>query len=153
MELDTIETLAILGGIGAVLSPMLAASGFMIFPVIWQPLYLFNQLGLILFLLSFLGGIVGCIMAVRSGGFAKKMPQRAAWDLKYVGIVVLVVGILAPVNFLQIISGLLILVVGVDVGETWRKIQRARQQTGWPYATVATAVGSDWARRLPHPSL
>jgi len=148
MELDTIETLAILGGIGAVLSPMLAASGFMIFPVIWQPLYLFNQLGLILFLLSFLGGIVGCIMAVRSGGFAKKMPQRAAWDLKYVGIVVLVVGILAPVNILQIISGLLILIAGVDVDETWRKIQRARGQTGWPYANVATAVGSDWTRRL-----
>ncbi|MDO8122956.1 MAG: hypothetical protein Q6364_01055 [Candidatus Hermodarchaeota archaeon] len=148
MELDTVETLAILGGIGAVLSPIIAVSRFWIIPIIWQPFYYLSQLGFLLLLLSFLGGIVGCIMAVRSGGFVKKMPQRAAWDLKYVGIVVLVVGILAPVNIFQIISGSLILIAGVDVGETWMKIQRARGQTGWPYATVATAVGSDWTRRL-----
>ncbi|MFX0078814.1 MAG: hypothetical protein ACFE8O_06185 [Candidatus Hermodarchaeota archaeon] len=148
MELDTVETLAILGGIGAVLSPIIAVSGFMIFPIIWYSFYYFSSVGFLLRLLSFLGGIMGCIMAVRSGGYATKMPQRAAGDLKYVGIVVLVVGILAPANILQIISGLLILTAGVDVEETWKKIQRARGQTGWPYANVATLVGSDWNRRL-----
>jgi hypothetical protein len=147
MELDTIETQAILGGIGAVLSPIIAVSGLWI-PSIWFQFYYLSQVRFLLLLLSFLGGIVGCIMAVRSAGFVKKMPQRAAWDLKYIGIVVLVVGILAPVNFLQIISGLLVLIAGVDIDETWKKIQRARRQTGWPYATVATAVGSDWTRRL-----
>ncbi len=148
LELDTVETLAILGGIGAVLSPIIAVSGLWFFPIIWHPFYYFSQLGILLLLFSFLGGIVGCLMAVRSAGFVKKMPQRAAWDLKYIGIVVLVVGILAPVNILQIISGLLVLIAGVDVDETWRKIQRARRQTGWPYANVATAIGSDWTRRL-----
>ena len=148
MELDTVETLAILGGIGAVLSPILAVSGIMFVPSIWYPIYYFSSLGIILLLLSVLGGLVGCIMAVRSGGFATKMPQRAAWDLKYIGIVVLVVGFLAPLNIFQILSGLLILMAGVDVDETWKKIQRARGQTGWPYANVATSVGSDWARRL-----
>ena len=148
MELDTVETLATLGGIGAVLSPIIAASRFRMFPITWDSLYYVSQVGLLLLLLSFLGGIVGCLMAVRSARFVKKMPQRAAWDLKYIGIVILVVGILAPVNILQIISGVLVLIAGLDVDETWRKIQRARGQTGWPYANVATAVGSDWTRRL-----
>ncbi|MFW9984514.1 MAG: hypothetical protein ACFFCB_07285 [Candidatus Odinarchaeota archaeon] len=148
MELDTVETLAILGGIGAVLSPIITVSRFRMYPITWDPLFYVSQVGLLLLLLSFLGGIVGCLMAVRSAGFVKKMPQRAAWDLKYIGIVILVVGILAPVNILQIISGLLVLIAGVDMAETWNKIQRARGQTGWPYANVATAVGSDWTRRL-----
>jgi hypothetical protein len=148
MELDTVETLAILGGIGAILSPFIAFSGIMFIPSIWYLFYRFSSLGIILLLLSVLGGLVGCIMAVRSGGFATKMPQRAAWDLKYIGIVVLVVGFLAPLNIFQILSGLLILMAGIDVNETWKKIQRARGQTGWPYANVATSVGSDWARRL-----
>jgi hypothetical protein len=64
------------------------------------------------------------------------------------GVLVLVVGIISLVNILTIISGILILVAGVECNTTWNRIQRARRQTGWPFSTVATATGSTWARRI-----
>jgi hypothetical protein len=75
------------------------------------------------------------------------MPQRATSDLKVAGILVITVGIISLLNLLIIVSGILIFIAGTECDDVWKKIQRARAQTGWPFATVTTATGSSWARR------
>ncbi|MFX1510817.1 MAG: hypothetical protein ACFFBR_10990 [Promethearchaeota archaeon] len=149
-KLETIQNLAILGGLGAAFSPFLSlyvSAGHFLY--VWMsPFYHLYGLGIVLFILLFLTGILACVMAVRAAGYAPKMPQRAASDLTGAGILVLVVGIISLVNILAIISGIFVLVAGVECNTTWHRIQRARRQTGWPYVTVATAAGSSWARRI-----
>ncbi len=148
-KLDTIHKLAILGGLGAVLSPFISlfVSGgnirnYWIFQILN-----FYSVGVVVFILLLIASILASIMAVRAANFVSKMPQRAASDLKASGILILIVGIISLTNVLAVISGILILAVGVECDAIWKKIQHARTQTGWPYVTVATAAGSTWARR------
>lgn len=101
-----------------------------------------------LFALLFFSGLLALIMTIHTAQFIEKMPQRAATDLKTVGILIIVVGIISLFNLLAIISGFLILAAGVECGTIWQKIRQARMKTGWPFGTVATATGSTWARRI-----
>ncbi|MFX1566461.1 MAG: hypothetical protein ACFFCH_10765 [Promethearchaeota archaeon] len=149
-KLETIQSLAILGGLVAAISPVISlvvTSGRFFY--LWMaPFYTLYDLGIVLFVLLFLSGILTCVMAIRAAGYALKMPQRAASDLIGAGVLVLVVGIISLVNILAILSGILVLVAGVECNNTWHRIQRARRQTGWPFVTVATAAGSTWTRRI-----
>ncbi len=112
------------------------------------PLYYIYGAGSILFFLLFLTGLLALILTIHTAQFTSKMPQRAATDLKTVGIVVIIVGIISIFNLVTIISGLLILAAGVECSSIWQKIRQARTKTGWPFNTVATAAGSTWARRM-----
>ncbi len=149
-KLETIHGLAIVGGVGATIIPVLSlitSSWYLSFP--WVSYFFFYYgFGVVLFLLSFLTGILACVIAVRAAGYVSVMPQRAASDLKTAGILVIVVSFITFFNLLAMISGIVILVAGSECDATWKRIQRARNQTGWPYVTVATAAGSTWARRV-----
>lgn len=147
-KMDTIEILSILGGAGAALSPIFLFFGIRNFPIWGISSYYLGEVSLFLFVLSFLTGLLGCVIAVRSSGFVSKMPQRAAGDLKGTGVMIIIVGFITLLNIGSIVSGMLILVAGIKCGATWKRIQRARHRTGWPFTTVATATGNMWARRL-----
>lgn len=141
--------MAILGGLGAALSPFLTLSGALFWMTPWfYSFYYYSSFGMVLFLLIFLMGILACVVSVRAAGYVNKMPQRAAPDLKSMGILLVIVGVIAVFNFLVIFSGILILVAGTECDAAWKRIQRARSQTGWPYQTVATAAGNPWTRRI-----
>ena len=149
-KLETIHNLAIIGGIGAAISPVLTLiiSPFYLNWYWVSPYYFIYSFGMVLFLITFLTGILACVMAVRASGYVAKMPQRAASDLTAAGALVIVVGFIALLNILVIISGIVILIAGAECRETWKRIERARHRTGWPYTTVATAAGSIWSRRV-----
>jgi len=149
-KLSTIQYLAILGGVGAVISPFIALYvSIATFPrFYYTPLYYLYGAGFILFFLLFLTGLLALILTIHTTQFISKMPQRAATDLKTVGIVVVTVGIISLLNLITIISGLLILAAGVECSTIWQKIRQARTKTRWPFDTVATAAGSPWARRM-----
>ncbi len=148
-KLETIEILAILGGFGALISPTIMLAGiYWLFLQFWFiPNYLYS-FGFWIFVISFITGILALIMTIRAASFVSKMPQRAASDLKAAGIMVIVVSFLSLINWLLILSGVVILIAGIECDAVWKKIRRARNQTGWPFVTVATAAGSNWARRL-----
>ncbi|MFW9831720.1 MAG: zinc ribbon domain-containing protein, partial [Candidatus Thorarchaeota archaeon] len=103
---------------------------------------------LLITVIAVLTGLLGCIMAVHSSQFIAKMPQRAATDLKMAGILIIIVGFITLFNIFSITSGVMILIAGTECNAVWKRIQQARQKTGWPFTTVATAAGSLWARRL-----
>jgi hypothetical protein len=149
-KLSTIHNIAILGGVGAIISPFVSLYiSLVTFRIqYFSPFYFMYGVGSVLFLLLFLTGLISLILTIHTARFVSTMPQRAAGDLKTVGIVVVVVGIFSVFNLFTIISGLLILAAGVECGTIWEQIRQARTQTGWPLGTVATAVGSTWARRI-----
>jgi hypothetical protein len=150
-KLDTIETLAILGGLGAVLSPiiMLLMSTWVYFPAYpYYPTFYHLSPAFLMFMFSFFTGIIALLLAIRAAGFVSKMPNRAATELIAIGIMVIIVGFITMFNWLSILSGIVILVGGIESDAVWKRVQRARRQTGWPYYTVATATGYTWAHRL-----
>jgi hypothetical protein len=145
-KLSTIYNLAIFGGLGAAVTPFITP---LIGLSIWfMPFYYFSGLGIALFLLMLLIGILACVMAARAADFVSKMPQRAASDLKAAGILVIVVGIISFFNVLFILFGILLLATGVETDSVWKNIQQARIRTGWPFQTVATATGNPWTRQI-----
>jgi hypothetical protein len=149
-KLSTIQNLALLGGVGAIISPIVTfyISLATVYILYFSPIYFMYGVGSVVFFLLFLTGIIALVMIIHTAKFVSTMPQRAAADLKTVGIVVIVVGIISVFNLFTIISGLLILAAGVECGTIWDQIRQARTQTGWPLGTVATAAGSTWARRI-----
>ena len=145
-KLSTIYNLAILGGLGAAVTPFITP---LIGRFLWfSPVFYFYGYGVVLFLLMVLMGILACVMAARAADFVSKMPQRAASDLKTTGILVIVVGVIALFNVLFIFFGILLLAIGIEADSIWKKIQQARIRTGWPFQTVATAAGNTWARQI-----
>lgn len=147
--MDAIESIALFGGIGSVLSPFLLLFGiYWLIPRFWHISIYISGFIFFVFVLSFLTGTLGFIMVVRSNGFVSKMPQRAASDFKTAGAMIIVVGFITLLNWVFISSGLLILIAGIECESIWKRIQQARFKTGWPSVTVATAAGSPWSRRL-----
>lgn len=136
-KIETIETLAFLGGLGSVTSPILGVYGFgfyLTFPFFYP--------------IALITGILGAIFSIRASTRVSKMPYRACQDLQMAGFLVLLVGFIAGLNWLMIISGTLIIIAYIECNALWKNIRQARQETGWPYVTVATAAESNWARRL-----
>lgn len=148
---DTIETLAILGGLGTVLNPII-----MLFMSPWNymPIYanypsaFFLNPRLLIFMFSFFSGLIILLLTIRAVQFVSEMPKRAATELIIIGIVVIIIGLIFMFSWLTILSGIVILVAGSESDAVWKRIQRARRQTGWPYRTIPTATGDPWARRL-----
>ncbi len=148
-KMEAIESIALFGATGSVLSPFLLLLGvYWLIPNFRHLSIYISGFIFFVFVLSFLTGILGFIMVIRSNGFVSKMPQRAASDFKTAGAMIIVVGFITLLNWVFISSGLLILIAGIECETIWKKIQRARFQTGWPSLTVATAAGSPWSRRL-----
>ncbi len=148
---DTIETLAIMGGLGTVLSPII-----MLFmsPWVYMPDYpyysstYFLSPPLLIFMFSFFTGLIVLLLTIRTIRFVADMPKRAANELITLGIVVIIVGLIIMFSWLTILSGIVILVAGSESDAVWKRIQRARRQTGWPHRNIPTAMGNTWARRL-----
>jgi hypothetical protein len=146
-KLETIDWLAIVGGIIAVISPLPMLLGYLphinwTFPGTISAFIPFT------IIVSFIGGVIVYILALRASGFATKMPQRAGDDLVMAGAVLLTTGFGSLFNLVQILVGVFFLILGVEAKVVFKRIQRARRITGWPYATVPTSAGSSWARRL-----
>ncbi|MFX1562569.1 MAG: hypothetical protein ACFFDP_04605 [Promethearchaeota archaeon] len=140
-QTETIETLGILGGIGSVLSPFITISLFVW--VYWFFFYIFS----IPVFLALIGGIISCALSISGIGKVRTMPQRSRRDFQAAGLIELVIGFVC-FNWLMLLSAILILVAYAENDELWKKISLAREQTGFPFVSVATAAGSIWNRRL-----
>ncbi|MDO8056078.1 MAG: hypothetical protein Q6361_04390 [Candidatus Hermodarchaeota archaeon] len=146
-QLETIDRFAIIGGIIAVISPFFMVLGYIPYIYLYIP-WTVSVFFPFTIIVSLFGGVFTYILALRASGFTTKMPQRAGDDLVIAGAVLLTSGIGSLFNLIQILVGILFLILGVEAKVVFKRIQRARRITGWPYATVATSAGSIWARRL-----
>jgi hypothetical protein len=92
-------------------------------------------------------GIIAGALTLRAVRAVRKIPQRALNDLIIAGILVVIPSLLS-IALLSLFFGLVIFITGFEAEALWNKIRYARRKTGFPYVTVATAVGDEWTRRL-----
>ncbi len=140
---ERIETLGYIGGIGVIVSPFL--KGIFSIQIKWfYPAILYNY---IFFLMLIIFGIIAGTLTLRAVGVVRKIPHRAINDLIIAGILIVIPSLLS-IALLSLFFGLAILITGIEAEALWNNIRYARRKTGFPYVTVATAAGNEWARRL-----
>lgn len=143
-QFTSAETLGVLGGIGAVLSPLVALA----LPFRYPYLFLLSPARWFLFLPLFMICLAGAVVSIHATTLVSRAPDKAGFRFLVVGFIALICGILSLFNILLIISAVFIIVAGGICDTIWGRVKRARRVTGFPWRGVATSLGGRWHSKL-----
>ena len=148
-RVETIETLTIMGGLLAVIGSLgvitRALGTLWYWSYIWSPFSLWMLIALVI---AWAVGLVGGVIALISYALVRDSPETAGWRTIMLGMGILIVSLLSPLNLVLLPPGLLLLAAGYLCEDLWGRILWARRQTGFPLSSVATTHGGPWHRRL-----
>ncbi|MFX1475868.1 MAG: hypothetical protein ACFFCO_10395 [Promethearchaeota archaeon] len=143
-QFRAIETLGVLGGIGAVLSPLVV----MVLPFRFPYLFILSPIRWFLILPVFMICITGAVVSIHASTLASKAPDTAGFRFLIVGFLALICGVLSFFNVLLMVSAILLIIAGGICDTIWSRVKRARRITGFPWRGVATSLGGRWHSKL-----
>ncbi len=143
-QFTSAETLGILGGIGAVLSPLVA----LMLPFSFPYLFLLSPIRWFLFLPLFMICLSGAVISIHASSYVQRTPDKAGFRFLLIGFIILICGILSMFNFILILSGISLIIAGGVCDTIWGRVKRARRVTGFPWRGVATSLGGRWHSKL-----